>query len=387
MKALLLLPIALPITAPLTAQPPSNRLDVFDAPSRHAWNLFLTVNHPAVDPTISKVRGVPDTTKTIGTPGTTVVWETWRLSETEVFLAGGAKPPEDWNDMSLPGSPASGKVPEVPKADLLTFSTRNPDIPSTGVAKAFNFEFKPMFDPNEGIFKGVGGFGESRMNKETYDFIVQNELYSQVGLRKYAADYVKGTKPPISFPVASTEVKAAWIEFTKEEVEAGKPSRFYIAEYKGKVYGLAALHIITKDIPNWFWCTFHHKEAPIPDAQFGHGIGNGDSHGQPSELKGTIWENYSLGGTQADFIESNGKETLLSDALIEKGFVESSCISCHARATISPHEDIQALGSFPVVGPPNPLDYFFPDATDPSKPGKPKLLQTDFLWSIPFRAK
>src|SRR5688572_13887170 len=101
----------------IQAQVTPSREDAMNFPSKHAWNLFQLVNHPAKD--VSQGRGIPDLDKPIGEPGTTVVWETWRLSEKEVFLEGGAKPP-DWDDTSLPGSPTSGKVPELPKPVVLT---------------------------------------------------------------------------------------------------------------------------------------------------------------------------------------------------------------------------------------------------------------------------
>jgi len=357
------------VTTVLLAQAASgqvvlNRDDALDMPSRHAWNLFLLVNHPAADP--KSGRGVPDLSKRIGAPGTTVLWETWRLSETEVFLPKGIQPP-DWNDLTLPGGPVTGKVPELPKHLLLAKLAIRP--------QGFNNDRSrvgPLFDPNEGVFKGQGGFGESRMNRATYEFVKLNKLYSVEGQRKYAQDVVVGNKSALSFPVDSMEVKAAWIEFNQQDLAAGKASRYYLAEYDGKKYGLTSLHIITKDIPNWFWCTFHHVDSPNT------GIETPDTYGRPKALTGTVWENYKLGGTQTDFVTSVGQPTLLSDPYIEAGFERSSCISCHARATVSADSN-PPLGSRAVVGVPDPGDYV--------KNGKTVLMQTDFLFSLPFRAK
>ncbi|GAB1720467.1 MAG: hypothetical protein NTAFB09_21980 [Nitrosospira sp.] len=379
MRTVLLTFIVMSAGTPAVAQVQLNREDAFNNPSRHAWNLFQIVNHPARDPKLG--RGLPDLTKKIGEVGTTVVWETWRLSETEVFLEKGVKPPE-WDDLSLPGGPTTGKVPEPPKAELLKILTTNPKTRSSRSAIELMRQIKAaqhLFDPNDGVFRGRGGFGESRMNRATFDFIRSNGLYSIEGQQRYTSEFVAGNKLPLSFPVESMEIKAGWIEFSDNDIQSQKDKAFYVAEFKGKKYGLAALHIITKDVPNWFWSTFHHKDAPIPDPQFGHGIGNGDSVGQPASVKGTIWENYRLGGTQTNFIESTGAPTMLSDALIEKGFVPSSCISCHARATATPSSEIFPLESRPVLGAPNPDDF--------SKSGKPILMQTDFLFSLPIRAK
>lgn len=362
-RSLLLLLAAFGFVVSACAQVQLNREDAINFPSRHAWNLFLLLNHPAKD--AKEGRGVPELGKPIGTPGTTAVWETWRLSETEVFLKNGIEPP-DWDDTSLPGGPVTGKVPELPKSVLLArLSSRKVTrkLPTSSVGI--------LFDPHEGIFNGKGGFGESRMNRATYEFVKKNKLYSIEGQQRYAQEFIDGKSSNLSFPVDSMEVKAAWIEFTPQDIAAHKDQRYYTAEYDGKKYGLSSLHIITKDIPNWFWCTFHHVESPTT------GFETPDTYGRPKELTGTVWENYKLGGTQTDFVSSTGQETLLSDPYIEKGFERSSCISCHARASVSPTGS--GLSSKPVVGVPNPSDFI--------KNGKPVLLQTDFLFSLPFRAK
>jgi hypothetical protein len=313
---------------------------------------------PPKDPKVA--RGQPDLTKAFGTPGTTSVWETWRLTGTEACLDNGATPPEDFNDNSLAGSPVTGKVPEPPKSALLKKFQANGFAPMKEKAV-----FKPLFDVDGGVFHGEGGFGESRMNKATYDFVWQNKLYNLQGLRNFAA---KGV--PLSFPVDSMEVKAGWIEFTPDQLKNGTDKRYYTAELNGKKYGLSSLHIITKDLPDWFWCTFHHKESPDTGAE------TPDNYGPPPQLKGTVWQNYKLGGTQIDFVTSMGRPTLLSDPYIEKGFEQSSCISCHARASIDSIG--RGLGGKPIVGAPNPDDF--------NQNGKP-VFQTDFVFSLPLRAK
>jgi hypothetical protein len=124
------------------------RADALDFPSKHAWDLFLTLNHPAVPKDVA--RGLPDCSKPIGTPGTTAVWETWRNAHTEVFLPDGSEPPH-WNDTSLPEA-APGTVPEaitVAGGDQKSkFSFH--DIASTTV--------RPSFSPEDGTldsaFKG-----------------------------------------------------------------------------------------------------------------------------------------------------------------------------------------------------------------------------------------
>lgn len=52
-------------------------------------------------------------------------------------------------------------------------------------------------------------------------------------------------------------------------------------------------------------------------------------------LGGTKWANYRLRGTQVDFINSIGRPVILSNSQIERGFLRSSCIRCHADATVN----------------------------------------------------
>jgi len=404
--------------------PPPSRANALDNPSKHAWDLFLALNHPAKDEAVA--RGEPDCAKRFGAPGTTAVWETWRNAETEVFLPDGAEPPA-WQDNSLPDE-KPGQVPEETTmfpskavlsvanakaspggqrqlsvaAGILTgeVSVHGQRAPSDGGPSI-------KFSPSDGVFDDAGGFGETRMNKATYDFVRDNCLFSREGGQRYANAVVAGKKKPISFPVDSIEAKAAWLDFDKENIPASKRRTYYTAQYKGKSYGLVALHIITKDIPNWFWASFHHKDSP--DNPFE----TGDSAGPPAAVKGTVWENYELGGTQIDFVTPTGAAVILSDHYVEFNFQRSSCITCHATATISPTSGMPGgqpkslcamNGSLPQLG----LDAAacrkqigadqykagtdnvlvergVPDPNWFKVDGKPYYLQTDFVYAIPFR--
>lgn len=384
-----------------------NRSDAVDFPSRHAWNLFLTLNHPAVDEDVE--RGQPDCTKSIGTPGTTSVWETWRNARTEVFLKDGLEPP-DWNDNSLPDE-EPGTIPEFRAsgliANLVKDEGRRVQLSFHDSANS-NIEIK--FDPGEpgGVFKGQGGFGETRMNRSTYEFVKRNCLWSRQGMQRYAQAVIDGKRPPIVFDPDSIEAKAAWLDFEEQKIPASEWARYYVAEFEGKNYGLTSLHVITKDIPNWFWATFHHVDAPPNEFE------TPDNFGRPKALDGTVWENYVLGGTQLDFVTPTGRPTILSDHYVEFEFQRSSCITCHATATTSdpdgPNQPMAMCILSPDVveklsgekdiclklvdnrlfepgtdtllferGPPLPEWY--------EKGGKPVHFQTDFVFSIPFRAQ
>jgi len=378
-----------------------SRADAVDWPSKHAWELFIALNHPAIDENIE--RGVADCSKPIGTPGTTAVWETWRNASTEVYLADGAEPP-DWSDTSLPDA-KPGTVPEIHTFELATAADRKRQLSFHDSASRFH----PAFSPEDGVFRDVGGFGETRMNRSAYEFIRRQCLYSADGQKRYAKAIEDGKKPPVSFPPDAIEVKAAWLDFEKEKTPTDKQRTYYSAEYEGKKYGLVALHIITKDIPNWFWASFHHVDAPENKFE------SPDTFGRPTILDGTVWQNYRLGGTQVDFVSPTGSATILSDHYVEFGFQRSSCITCHATAAISssgrrmPGQPLALCamnGTVPALDLDLPAckkligEYsYFPNSDrlivergvpDPhwfETNGKTVFIQTDFVWSIPFRGQ
>jgi hypothetical protein len=120
--------------------------------------------------------------------------------------------------------------------------------------------------------------------------------------------------------------------------------------------------------------TFHHKSTPKNEFE------TPDTYGQPKDVQGTIWENYVLGGTQIDFVTPTGEPTILSDHFIEFDLQRSSCITCHAMATTTTDRNDRNR-------PTQTLDLGVPDPARFKKDGKLFYVQTDFLWSMPFRAQ
>ncbi|MER8733479.1 hypothetical protein NKJ46_32850 [Mesorhizobium sp. M0166] len=60
------------------------RSDAVDFPSKHAWHLFLMLNHPALDRAIA--RGQADCTKPIDLPGSTAVGKVGATQAKMMFL-------------------------------------------------------------------------------------------------------------------------------------------------------------------------------------------------------------------------------------------------------------------------------------------------------------
>src|SRR5262249_10687660 len=97
----------------------------------------------------------------------------------------------------------------------------------------------------------LGQNEEVRRNKATFDFIISNGLWYTEGIRKFF-----GAGGSVVFPSDSIEIKAHW-----KPIQESDKSRFHWnVDSNGKLFGLTALHIISKTIPNWTWATFEHVD-------------------------------------------------------------------------------------------------------------------------------
>jgi hypothetical protein len=350
-----------PLTPSPVAQNDSN--PAINNPDKFAWELFVALNRPAGN-------GTRDT-----------VWETW-ASDEDVY--------GDPNRTPLwPG--AAGPTPKGVQPKRLRPITQLQILREEEQRRGRR---RGRQQPAPKFIPGQQGGEEVRMNKATFDFIVANNLWYVEGQE---LAFEKGQK--IDLPLDSKEIKAVWQEIT----EAQKP-RFHwqFDPTDGKTYGLVALHIISKDLPNWTWATFEQvdnpercKVAPCLDS-FGVTPGGAPSEALLEMFKagglGGEWLYYRLDDTQTDFTDSTGVPTLVGNSIIENGFVTtSSCITCHARASIGPRVPGQARANRLSVfapngeshnGTPQPGWYF----TNSGGTQKRKYLQLDFLWSM-FRAK
>jgi len=286
------------VQCPADLYPTLNVQEALHEPDKHAWALFVAVSHPA---DLKAPRGTPDKTKKLGDPGK-VVWETWKLARTEVFKDDGSDPGV-WDTPAAP----SRDLSDPPKSQIVT--------------AGLNLKPRPLFD--------IGETGnETRQNCSTFKFIVEKTLYNIEGQEEFMKNAsARGEK--LSFPIESMEVKASWRKFTEAEAKTDLVRQYYtVVDDNKTVWGLATLHILTKELPNWFWTSFRNKNGPTPK------FPKGDSAGMPEVVKKTVWENYELSGSQTNFVDTDGRTIILSDPIIESGFEKSSCMTCHAHAGI-----------------------------------------------------
>ena len=355
-------------------------------PDEYAWQLFLFINRQAV----GGVAGVADPTKSIQQydADVPVVWETWALASgtgssqtgSEVYKPGGEKP-VDWS-----------LLPRGTSAPLKVFSV------NTKTLLARRELFTPR-DNNLLVFPLAPLDQEVRMNQAAYKFVGDNELYYAGGLEaKLSAARSTNNPNLIQFSKEAKEIKAQWekMDMSKEQEEK---ARYHWRSVGGEIYKLTAFHVITKDLPAWFWSDFVHVDyeqsngvkIPSRDSTTRSSPGNpnppskGTVEGERKELTNTKWANYRLRGTQVSFVDARGNPVILGNPEIETAFPDqSSCMACHARATIGPlaatkRASTLSGGEDGNVQPPNPNLFV--------KDGAIQFLQNDFVWSAPSRAQ
>lgn len=360
-------------------------------PDEYAWRLFFYLNQQAD----AKTRGLPDRSRAgfgDAQDDTPVVWETWALSSGkygEVFRPGEGDPGE-W----------SGLPPVGPKILFHGFKSDLPD--RDGVAP--DGRDNPLF-PAE----------ESRMNRSTFDTIHQGKLYN-IALYQAAVQKARSQlrASVVTFEPQSKEIKARWVHLCDQKDEATPPcvelkKRYYWRRVQRltqfEVMGLGALHVISKDLPNWVWMDFGHvdcehvagekpancREAGPSDLPLRDST-TASTHGIRRETVGTKWEYYRLRGTQIDF----NSPSLLWNPILEKNMPRGkSCITCHFYASVDDAAvPIETIGG---IGVPESSALYDCDVKDLSlrcpdgKVGQEfrKLMhfQTDFVWAIKEHAK
>jgi hypothetical protein len=350
-----------------------------NCPDFFAWTRFIEVNGPAPN-----AKGK-------------VLWETW-ATDPDTFPAA-PNPALCKTPNPPPGTCPAWPAVGAPHAILP--AAKRADDPATPLVAATS-------SPVKGVPPDLGAIaGETiRRNRVAFDYIVNNALWYQEGLKQRFNESFT-----IAFPMASIEVKLNWLPMS----DVSDPSRYFTVLDDEQVrQGLVAMHISTKDLPNWYWATFEHVDNP-GRCDF---IGCKDSFGANpaftpprSALKGAypaetltpallalmkaanldpVFQHYRLKGSQTAFTDARGAPTLVGNSVTEYGFVPTaSCITCHSRAGTDWNGQKPAnlrifgekLGGQTFNGPTDPELFY-----DRNDPFRRYMMQSDFVWAIPFRA-
>jgi hypothetical protein len=248
---------------------------------------------------------------------------------------------------------------------------------------------------------------EVKRNHVQFDYIKDNGLNTKAGL----ADFFK--KPDlrkVSMPSASISVKGDWVplqtllQWIPKLGSIENIRKLYYTTTADSVdYALVALHVSSRQNPNWVWGSFEHQlnpgrcdsmgcfdsfgaERPVVlpnktavNTQYGACL-------KTPTLKtlmaraglSPVWENYCLKSTQVTYNAPDGTPYVLGNSVIERivgnGTVAaSSCIACHVYASFGSNGQTTAAAI--AMLPYNPTGTPIPAVLAGS-------LQFDFMWGV-----
>ena len=237
-------------------------------------------------------------------------------------------------------------------------------------ARSIDVPCKPPGNAAVGAFPTHGTpapcIGEqTKRNRAQYDYIVNNKLNTSAGLAIAFAGSFR-----VEMPTDSIAVKADWVplptllQWIPGLTDVANIRKLYYTATAASVeYALVALHVSSRQNPNWVWGTFEHQKNP-GRCDF---IGCFDTFGAetPAVLPSRtamntqygacektpalktlmnnaglshIWENYCLKSTEVDYAAPDGTPYVLGNSVIEgivgNGTVAaSSCMACHVYAS------------------------------------------------------
>lgn len=233
----------------------------------------------------------------------------------------------------------------------------------------------------------MGSQQSSHLNPTLVNYLHKENLWNIAGIKAYVAGGKK-----IVMPQGAIEIKSDWVE-----ADAGSSAGYItMQDGAGKTWKMISMHVISKQLPNWTWATFEHKD----NACYGKFLDPRDDFGFPNKATSpsaalqavfahygvdpNVGNNYRLDGAQTDFTDDTGRPIVLGNSVTEAGFqTTSSCITCHARASVdangAPKLSVFTPQGQSYNGPVNPTWYF-------DKTGKQLNFPADFMWSMAFCA-
>lgn len=223
------------------------------------------------------------------------------------------------------------------------------------------------------------------LNPTLVTFLRKENLWNRAGVNAYTS---AGKK--IVMPQGAIEIKTNWVNVGS----ASAPGYITMQDGNGNTWKMIALHLNSKQLPNWTWATFEHKDntcySKYLNARDSFGFPDGAT--TPSAALQTVFShygvdasvanNYRLAGAQTDFTDDTGRPIILGNSVTEAGFqTTSSCVTCHGRASVnakgSPELSVFNSQNQSFNGPLDPTWFFGAN-------GVQNNFTTDFMWSMAF---
>jgi hypothetical protein len=284
-----------------------------------AWRLFVALVWPA-DPT----SGEADVDGDLGA-NRSGVWERWRNSA-DVYRDDGADPGR-WGAVADPRVASAHRFEALARAQ---FSHARHIVAGRMVPLTNN-----LVNAKRLI--------EIRMNRVAYEYIRTLGLYNLDGqIARVTA------REPVEFPGGAIEVKASWRPIDAADAPRYHTLRVRLAGGRTRLYGLTALNVAAKELPQWFWASFEHVDNAaraggegwrLPSRDRFACVGTtADCNRAPNGigLERGPWRNYRLRGTLTRYVDDSGTAQRLGNSELEAGFQESaSCMTCHSRAALA----------------------------------------------------
>jgi hypothetical protein len=245
-----------------------------------------------------------------------------------------------------------------------------------------------------------------KRNRVQFDYIVNNNLNTQAGLKVAFARSFKVAMPTDAISVKGdwvpVEALLQWIPALRNSVENAR-RLYYTNTSDGVEYALVSLHVSSRQNPNWVWGTFEHHMNPgrCDDLGCYDTFGAVDPAVAPNHQAtntqygacrktdrlralmaranlAPVWEHYCMKSTQVDYTAPDGTPNALGNSVIERivgnGTVAaSSCIGCHVYAAYNSAgaADSTVIAMLPY----NPTGRPDPNVLR-------NLQQFDFMWGV-----
>jgi hypothetical protein len=315
-------------------------------------------------------------------------------------------------------APAEGDSATNAQAPASTRAVASAAAPAPAPGNSLeNFPPPPTTEPGASSFL----IEEVRRNQPAFDYIVSNNLNSLSGLKTAFANTMT-----VSFPVDAIEVKTNWLPVSqlKTYYPTAQASDFYVTKENGVDYALIAMHINSKQVPNWTWATFEHQLNPgrcdymgchdafgatvadVPAAD-NQGANQGTTYANCEKTPAlqammsgaglpAVFANYCLKGAQTEWTDNNGLAIRVANSVTEYTFAQlGSCMTCHGMANFDENGKPTTNAGFDPnahIGPIDPKYYWnlAGGGGPPYYEGQPgitrRAVSADFVWSIPFCA-